>query len=396
MGTPLPGVGARVRRYRRMTGRSQAVVAGLCGVTERYLSLIENGHRTPSPDLLVQLAEELAVSVAALLSDEAPRSRPTTLTADRGVVRALLGGATGGRVRSPGELRDRVESAWRIWQSSAVRFTEAEPLLGGLVLDMEATVRGTGDAADRREVLRSAADLYGLLRSYCRRAGRLDLALLVADRSRRAAEDADDPIRMAAAAWNFGHCLLSQEDGAEAAAEVAREGVRALDGVPSGAERTAMVGALELVHVTADAQQRRWWEARARLEDRVFRLAGEAGEGNVMRTVFGPTNTYLHALSLEILAGEGARGLRLADKVNVSALPSRERQFTFVLDMARGYHLRREDAAVLVHLLELERISPEDMVRSAPATTVVTGLLDRARPTYRPQVEALARRLGVI
>ncbi|MFJ3747839.1 hypothetical protein ACIPV8_27735 [Streptomyces albidoflavus] len=29
-----------------MTGRSQAVVAGLCGVTERYLSLIENGHRT--------------------------------------------------------------------------------------------------------------------------------------------------------------------------------------------------------------------------------------------------------------------------------------------------------------------------------------------------------------
>lgn len=74
----------------------------------------------------------------------------------------------------------------------------------------------------RREVLCRAADLYGLLRSYCRRTGRLDLALMVADRQLRAAEDADDPIRLPAARWILGHCLLSQEGGAEEAGEVAR------------------------------------------------------------------------------------------------------------------------------------------------------------------------------
>ncbi|RZE13409.1 transcriptional regulator [Streptomyces albidoflavus] len=392
----MSGVGARVARYRRMTGRSQAVVAGLCGVTERYLSLIENGHRTPSSDVLVRLARELAVPVAALLCDEMPRSRTTALTADEGVVRALLGGVQGGQVLRPRVLRARVEAAWHTWQTSAARYTETEPRLSQLILDTEATTRGTTEAPDRRQALRSAADLYSLLRSYCRRAGRLDLALLVADRSRRAAEDADDVIRRAAAAWNLGHCLLSQQDGSEAAIGIARAGIAALDEAPPSIHRTAMTGALELVHVTADAQRRRWWQARARLETCVFGLADEAGEGNVMRTVFGPANTRLHALSLEVLAGEGARGLRLGSKADVRSLPSRERQFTFLLDMARGYCQRREDPAALAHLLELERISAEDMIRNSAATDAVTVLLDRARPAGRPQAEALAQRLGLV
>ncbi|MFC1418355.1 hypothetical protein [Streptacidiphilus cavernicola] len=44
-----------------------------------------------------------------------------------------------------------------------------------------------------------AADLYFLLRSYLRRTGRVDMSMLAADRAMRAAEDADDPLRIAAA-----------------------------------------------------------------------------------------------------------------------------------------------------------------------------------------------------
>ncbi|MER7035527.1 transcriptional regulator, partial [Streptomyces albidoflavus] len=132
------------------------------------------------------------------------------------------------------------------------------------------------------------------------------------------------------------------------------------------------------------------------LTTRVLPLARQAGEGNVCRTVFGPTNTLLHAVSVEMADGDAAEGLRLADQVDTVKLPSRERQFTFGLEVARCYDLRRDEAAVLVHLLELEALAPQDLRRSALGRTLVLSLLGRARPTYRQQVTALAERLQLV
>ncbi|WP_030910146.1 helix-turn-helix domain-containing protein [Streptomyces sp. NRRL F-5126] len=394
-------IGARIRHYRRRHGnRSLAAVAGLCEVSERYLSMIENGKRTPSPKLLTRIAAELDVPVAALLSDEPPPKDPISLTTSPDVARALLGHTpTRARpVAGPTKLRDRVEDAWRIWQTSPERFSEIERVLPALIEDVEQSIRahrGSSDSVARRDLLRVAADLYGLLRSYCRRSGRLDLSLMVADRALRAAEDADDPIRIAAAHWNLGHCLLSQVGGAQEAEEVARVAIKGL-GVPGESQdAAAMKGALELVRVVAEAKNNKWWDARQRLQT-AAPLGKRVGDSNTMWTVFGPTNIHLHALSIEMLAGESAEGLRLADEVDISRLPSRERQFTFTLELARCYDLRRDDAAVFVHLLDLEELSGEDMARSAPAVDMVAGLLHRVRPTYRRQVSKLAERIGIV
>lgn len=401
MGTPSEEVGARIKRYRLRQGRSQTVVAGLVGITERYLSLIENGRRTPSPAVLAALADELSVPIASLLSDDVPRKETiVSLSTAPDIATALMsfGSSRNAAPVPPCELRERVEGAWRIWQAGGKRFTKIEKVLGELIADVEHTTRvhrtGT-DAAARREVLRAASDLYGLLRSYCRRTGRLDLSLMAADRARRAAEDADDPIRMAVAQWNVGHCLLSRPGGAEEAAEVARIGVDELRKAPESSERTAMKGALELVQVVSAAQRKRWWDARHRVESLAPLGKAVSDRSNTGYTVFGPTNVHLHALSIEMMAGDGSEGLRLADQVKVAALPSQERRFTFTLELARCYDLRRDDAAVLVHLLDLEKLSVQDMMRSVPALDMVRGLLGRVRPTYRGQVASLADRLGV-
>ncbi|GGR32707.1 transcriptional regulator [Streptomyces netropsis] len=296
----------------------------------------------------------------------------------------------------PAILRERVEAAWRTWQTSQNRFTESARILPDLLTDVEHAVRsyraGT-DPVARRETLRTAADLYGLLRSYCRRTGRIDLSLLVADRALRAAEDADDPLRIAGAQWNLGHVLLAQNEseGAEQVATLAAEQIQ----TPKTPDEHAMAGAVELVAVTAHARRRNWWAARTRLERKALPKAKAAGEGNVGWTVFGPTNVDLHALSIEMLAGEAVEGLRCADRVDISCLPSLERQFTFLLDIARCYDLRREDAAVLVHLLDLEQLAPEDVARSPLARQMLTDLRRRVRPTYRRQVEVLIDRIGL-
>jgi transcriptional regulator with XRE-family HTH domain len=403
MSTPRLPVGARIRYHREQAGRSQVAIAGLCGITERYLSLIETGKKSPSPDVLARLAAELGVTIATLLSDDPVPQAVPSITAAPSVARALVGCNThrSDRAVEPADLRVRVEDAWRIWQTSKTRFTEAEPLLPDLIADVEHADRAHRSGRDpqaRREVLRCAADLYGLLRSYCRRVGRVDLSLMVADRAMRAAEEADDPIRIGAAQWNLGHVLLSHNDSGavEHAREVAVLAVEDLQQVAAGPKKAAITGALELVAVVAEARTGRWWDARTRLEQRALPLARQSGEGNTQRTVFGPTNVLLHAVSIEMLAGEASEGLHVADSIDVSQLPSRERQFTFGLEVTRLYDLRREDAAVLVHLLGLEELAPEDLARSALAVDMVEGLLQRMRRTCRGQAVGLAERLGLL
>ncbi|MEU0763636.1 hypothetical protein ABZ351_28550 [Streptomyces microflavus] len=112
--------------------------------------------------------------------------------------------------------------------------------------------------------------------------------------------------------------------------------------------------------------------------------------------MFGPTNVMLHAVNVEMTDGDATEGLRLADRIDTTQMPSRERQFTFGLEVARCYDLRRHDAAVLVHLLELEQLAPEDLQHSPLGRQLVTSLLGRARPTYRPQATGLAQRLQLL
>ncbi|MEU5434199.1 helix-turn-helix transcriptional regulator [Streptomyces sp. NPDC020719] len=403
MDAPRVPVGGRIAHYRHKNGnRSQAAVAGLCGISVRYLSLIENGKRIPSYDVLVRLAAELGVPVAALIAEDTPAVVAAPLTIESGVARAFMGyGSPAVGTPAAPVLRDRVDQAWTSWQCSEQRFTDAAQTLPELIADIEHAVRSHrhgNDPTARRDVLRTTADLYGLLRSYCRRTGRLDLSLMAADRAMRAAEDADDPVRIAAASWNLAHALLSdtRDGAAQEATEVALQAVDQLRREPAGRETAAMQGALHLVAAVAAARQRQWWQARERLQQHAAPLGRTAREDNVQWTVFGPTNVSLYAVSVEMIAGEAADALRMADGIDTGQIPSRERGFTFAVELASCCAMRRDDAGLLVHLLRAEELSLEDFVRSPVALDLLTGLRRRGRRTYRGQVDALARRVGLV
>lgn len=391
-------VGQRIREHRERQGKSQAVVAGLCRITEDYLSRIERGKKTPTLPVLLSIARELRIPVAVLLDEPSdPRPRTEKACADRRVANALLGHVEdpGRPPCSPAELRAAVDSAWRTWETHPERFSAAADALPALIHDVNAALRRHRSDADthaRREIQRCAADMYFMLRSYCRRTGRADLSMMVADRGLRAAEEADDPIRIAAARWNLGHILLGTGDP-DAAADVAVRAVERLGVNPQG-DAAAMAGALQLVAVVADGRRKRYWAARERLAESATPLATAVGDGNAHHTVFGPTNVQLHAVSLDTEAGNSRAALALADRIDTSRLPL-ERQFTFQLEVARCWDLLREEAAVLVHLTDLAAMAPEDFARSPMAIQMVTALRKRARPTYRKQVVALAERVGV-
>lgn len=171
--TDLPTLptGALIRAARRRDGRPQTAVAGLCGISTDYLSQIERGRKKPSEDVLAKLAAELGVAVMTLLGDDdapAAKTEPT-VTGGAAMVQALLQRKDASLRPAPAhESRDRVEQAWKVWQTSPTRFTDAESILPGLIRDAEGTVgalRTGTDAGERPEALRATADLYGLLRS---------------------------------------------------------------------------------------------------------------------------------------------------------------------------------------------------------------------------------------
>jgi transcriptional regulator with XRE-family HTH domain len=380
--TPEIRIGERLRFYRLAKGKTQVVVAGLAGVSREYLSLIERGEKTPTIGLLQQLAKVLDVRVSDLLGEQAPEHSEAVPPAGIVLQRALISHDAGvaGPVDLAG-LRARVNSAWGIWQGVPRRFSGESGVLPELIGDVQAAVRvldASGPAEERRAGYQVAADLYFLLRSYAKRIGRTDLALLVADRGVLMAQAAGDPVRLAAAKWNLGHVLLAQGESA-------------------GADGVALGGALWLVSAVAATRNGRAWEARERIANQALPAARLAGEGNVMWTVFGPTNVALHAMSLEMETGEAVQALRIADDIDTSDLPSLERRTTFALEVARCYEQRRDEMGVLVHLTSAESTGPEDMKYNVMARELVGGLLRRARGSMaQTQAQALAERVGLL
>ena len=392
-------IGEKLRFYRQGRGKTQAAVAGLAGVTEDYLSQIERGLKTPTITLLHQFARILGVRVSVLLGEPEFEQDGAVHPVASEINCAMLSyGSAGGPVDLP-SLRGRVDAAWDIWQRSPNRYTEGAAVIPDLIVDVQhaaRSFRAAGETAERREAARLSTDMYFLLRTFAKRIGRTDLSLLAADRGIAAAQDADDPLRLAAAQRNLGHILLAQDE-AEAAEETAIHEAEALrPRLEEDGDWQAMYGALWLVAVVASVRQGDAWTARDRLREHALPAAEAAGEGNVLWTVFGPTNVDLYAMSVEMEAGESAEGLRIADKIDVTNSRSLERKTTFYLELARLNDQRRDDAAVLLHLISAEASGPEDMRYNILARDLVRGLLKHARPSIAPQVRALAKRMELV
>jgi transcriptional regulator with XRE-family HTH domain len=398
MTTHIP-VGDRIRFYRESRGFKQYILARRVGVTEDYVSMIERGVKTPSATLLHRIARNLGVSTAVLLDE--PIADPDSIgnPAIPAIRQALLQ-PTAATPGTPDltDLHARVKTACSMWQAPQRDYRLTGRLLPRLIGEVEVAIRRfqtPAEATRRRDAHRIAADLYGLVRTYTKRSGRVDMAVLAADRQHRAAEAADDPIRIAASWWNLGHALLAEGDseGAETVSIKAAEAIAPYTNRDAAFD--AMHGALNLVALTGSVRNGDRFTAMRRLTDIALPAARRTGDTNVMWTVFGPANVGLHAVMLEADSGEPSQALRLAGEVNLLGLTSAERRFTLHLELARCHEMRHDDRGVLVELLQAERESLDDLRYGNVGRELLRALMKRARPSYAGEVRALAERVGL-
>ena len=395
--------GQRIARARRRRGLSQAVLAGLVGRSESWLSQVERGKRgLDSHSVLVRLAEVLRVDIEEITGsgDEGELARRTYPAASP-IEQAMMGYGTPGSVRgresqevSLHYLRAQATSAYQAYQ--ATRYDAAGHILPGLIRAVEAAARFAGAASPTAYEVR--ARIYDTAAALLSRVGEPFFAWAAADRAIFAAEHSGDPVIAAASAWRLSYMINGRRHPQEAL-ELAMTAIAALERTmrtPSP-ERLSVYGALHLAAATAAAASFDR-ATTATLLTAARGIADRTGEANHMGTAFGPVNVAIHAISTSLKLGDHRTATQTGEALDLAALPvglvGRRTQVS--LDLARAYAMTQKDAAAVNLLLAAERLSPQ-LVRYDRATRdVLTELLRREHRPSTPELRPLARRAGVI
>jgi transcriptional regulator with XRE-family HTH domain len=395
-------IGKRIKFYREGRGLSQADLGRRVNLAEDYVSQIERAARTPPIATLQRIAGVLGTSISALIvhpTVEGVVGDPAAAHIYRALTDVTTLRQTAYAPPELPKLREDIDRGWAIWQGGEANYTRTGRLLPGLIIDIEKAGRSFHAPAEtglRREAARIAADGYFLVRMFCNYIGRADLALLAADRANRAAEDADDPLRAARAAWDVSYGLL-QDCEFESAERIALQAIAELEPrtTEGDLDLVAMYGQLQLHAALIAVRQADPWTARQLIRDKALPAARAASEGNVMWTAFGPTNCAIHLVAIEVEAGHAIEGIRLADHVDVSQTSVMERRCRHYMEIAKCYDLKHDDMGTLTHLRLAWDTGPEHMQHNPVVRDMGRGLLHRARPSYAPEVRTLAKRMGI-
>ncbi|WP_117672133.1 helix-turn-helix domain-containing protein [Micromonospora sp. MW-13] len=385
-------IGARIRYWRmRRSGMTQAVLAGLAGVSQSYISQVESGRKTiDRRSTLVAVAAALQVTVADLLGQGTEPGDPARDSAAEcvpAIWSALIEIEDGERRPS---TRGRDELAGDISRSDQLRTRSNYPamarLLPGLLLDA-AAVDGT--------VLAQVA----YQASTClRHLGYRHLALNTARVAVSAAEEVEDPAWIGASRFAYAQSLPI-----ESAPLAARAADRSLVGLQADAadERVRqMLGQLHLSAALTSTVSGRPDVARDHLAEAAREAAtlGDPPDGAGFNGCgFGPTNVKLWEMSIAAESGEPGRVIELSRTVRPQVLVATNRQMSYRLDVGRALaDTGRRDAEALAAFVRAEQAAPVPFALNPLAQGAVVAMAQRARRCAIPDdLRVLAGRMGI-
>ena len=400
MSTPdyQQALGRKIAAERRRRGLSQPELAKMIGRSVAWVSQVERGVRkvdrmsvleTVAAALEVPLAELAAEAPVIAAVNEEPPSVGGLRMALSGVhsLRAMMNG------RHPvalSTLRRKARTAWDLTHAS--RFTDLADLLTSLVPDLETAVRALPEI-QRAEAFELMASTYQACSAALDKLGEPEAAWIAADRAMAAAEQAGNPMLVAAGAFRLVFVFMSARhyDQAE---EAARTAADALQSKADGGDPQAMslYGALTLQRGVIASRVNDPECAYAHLEQ-ASRIADRLGSGrNDYGTEFGPANVGLYEIAIAVELGDAGRALRTAATVDTSRL-SAERQGRMLIDVARAHAQRRQVAEAIAALREAEDITPEQIRGHGLVRQLVSDLLAMQDPPAS-ELRDLAGRLS--
>nr|WP_308159527.1 helix-turn-helix domain-containing protein [Micromonospora sp. C81] len=286
-------IGARIRYWRmRRGGMTQAVLAGLAGVTQSYVSQVESGRKTiDRRSTLVALAAALQVTVADLLGQGTEPGDPARESAAEcvpAIWSALIEIEDGERRPSTYTTEHLAAEIARADQlRNACNYPAMARMLPSLLLEA---------AAEGGTALAQVA----YLASTClRHLGYRHLALNAARVSVSAAEDVEDRAWIGASSFVYAQSLPIES--ARLAARSADRSLVELQGDAADVRVRQMLGQLHLMAALASTVDARPDVARDHLAEaarEAASLGDPADGGGFNGCCFGPTNVGLWRMSI--------------------------------------------------------------------------------------------------
>ncbi|WP_436493445.1 helix-turn-helix domain-containing protein [Actinokineospora sp. HUAS TT18] len=371
-------VGRKVAFHRGRCGFSQKELAARLSRSESWVSQVERGvRRIDRMSVLETVAEVLGVPLAELTgADRAAHAveRPPAATAlslalsSSDALHAVLAEITPVAVERLGRGADR---AWEF--AHAARHEDLSKLLGTLIPELEYGTRKTS-GAERKRLCTAKAKAYHSAAAVLSKLGETGAAWVAVDRAIRAAEDAEDPLLMAAGAFRLA--ILFQSDRRfDLVNRVASTAANAISRLVESGERAALslTGALHLQLAVAAARSDDADSAYSHLA-KAERMAKKLGtDGNDYDTEFGPTNVFLHEIGIAVELGDAGRALRVAGKTDATKL-SIERRTQLLIEVATAHSQRRQTSLMVEVLARAHETAPEQV----SASPVVAHLIEEA------------------
>ncbi|MDT9681186.1 helix-turn-helix transcriptional regulator [Streptomyces sp. TRM76323] len=398
--------GQRVRRARERAGLSRPVLAGLVDRSTDWVKSIENGSiGMPRLPMLLRLGEVLGVDDLADLTGERRISSTTygkTAHADLPLVkRALATYQLAPRDEEPeplDTLMARVRRAWRMWHRADEAGTTGHrsriaQLLPDLLADTRYAVK-TYEGPERRRALVAQAQAYHLAQLFLSFQPAPDLVMLTGDRAMAAAQDADSPKAIAAAAWYMNHVYRDAGEATEARVELveAASGLLRRDQDPEDLARWGLLqlaAALSFARIGRHGQAWRYW-------DRADHAAERLGDDYAHPwLIFGRGIVHAYKLTMHNDLTRPGEALDAAASLDLSTVPSATRRSYHLIEAARAYG-RQGEAVAAVHLLRKAwEESPETVQYNNHARSALPDLVRSAPPVVREDARRLALEVGV-
>ncbi|MFJ3158865.1 helix-turn-helix domain-containing protein [Streptomyces kanasensis] len=399
-------VGQRIRRARERAGLSRPVLAGLVDRSPDWVKGVENGAiGMPRLPMLLRLAEVLGVEDLADLTGEGRISSSTygkTAHADLPLVKHALATyrlTTRDEEPEPVDvLASRVRRAWQLWHcpdqgASNGHRSRIAQLLPDLLADTRHAVRAH-EGAERRRALVAQAQTYHLAQLYLSFQPAPDLVMLTGDRAMAAAQDADSPKAVAAAAWYVNHVYRDAGEATDARVELAEEAASLLrqDDDPEDLARWGLLQlavALSFAKIGRHGSAWRYWD-RA---DSAARRLGDTYAHPWL--IFGRGIVDAYALTMHNDMARVGEALEAATSLDLGSVPSATRRSYHLIEAARA-HGRQGEHVAAVHLLtKAYDESPETIQYNLYARAALPDLVRAAPPVVREDARRLAVEVGV-
>lgn len=395
-------IGERLQNIRTRTGRSRAVIAGLVGRSEDWLRDVEKGRlqNPPGLDMLLALGHALGVrdlteitGESELLIGVARRSGHPVVPAIR---EAIEGMNLAGDVPAvePEELRARLDQAWRKWHESSTPRASAGAMLPELITDGRRAMRRL-EGSPKRAAAAVLVGAYVLSEQVLAWVADAPLLWLAADRAMAAAEVADDPVSLAAAAWVVGNVWRStgrEED----AFVLAQDAVSLLQPRLEGnADARALWGSCQLHSAITAGRLGREGDALRSIDQAMGMARALPASSAHPWTLFGLPNAELTAVSVQVELRKSGGALEAATVVDPDSVPSVDRQARLWLELARAYGLQRDWTATLGALSKAASISEESMRAHPLSRNLASELVIHGGRLISRPARSLATQLGV-